>query len=242
MDQQILERVPVLAGRHDGVHGFLQLHEGGTQRFRYEAAAEIAEISFFFSCDVVRSVRGERFESRQQLLRAFLAGDGFHAGVQVNAVRRALFQRPVQEAEERPPARNQGRGNSEMPGGPVKGKRRGRRPGCRHPAETRRSCPPIVPFPFAGHPRIHTGPATIRGLPFPGRCGARSQRMGAMELGEFQPGRFHDIHDFLRILIHENSPRGGSGRNPEPRRRRNVTRTSGMKDEAAEMGSHPHGG
>ena len=48
MDQQILERVPVLAGRHDGVHGFLQLHEGGTQRFRYEAAAEIAEISFFF--------------------------------------------------------------------------------------------------------------------------------------------------------------------------------------------------
>ena len=47
IDQQILKRIPVLAGRHDGVHGFLQLHERGAQRFRYEAAAEIAEISFF---------------------------------------------------------------------------------------------------------------------------------------------------------------------------------------------------
>ena len=35
--------------------------------------------------------------------------------------------------------------------------------------------------------------------------------MGAMELGEFQPGRFHDIHDFLRILIHENSHAADQG-------------------------------
>lgn len=47
VDQQVLERVPVLAGRHDGGHGFLQLHERGAQRFRHEAAAEVAEISFF---------------------------------------------------------------------------------------------------------------------------------------------------------------------------------------------------
>ena len=67
--------------------------------------------------------------------------------------------------------------------------------------------------------------------------------MGAMELGEFQPGRFHDIHDFLRILIHENSHAADQGGiQSRGARRRNVTRTSRMKDEAAEMGSHPHGG
>ena len=37
-----------------------------------------------------------------------------------------------------------------------------------------------------------------------------------MELGEFQPGRFHDVHDFLRVLVHEDShaadQRGVQGR------------------------------
>ena len=67
--------------------------------------------------------------------------------------------------------------------------------------------------------------------------------MGAMKLGEFQTGRFHDIHDFLRVLVHENAHAADQGGVQGCRaRRRNITRTSGMKDEAAEMGPHPHGG
>ena len=31
------------------------------------------------------------------------------------------------------------------------------------------------------------------------------QGLGAVKLGEFQPGRFHDVHDFLRVLVHEDS-------------------------------------
>ena len=42
------------------------------------------------------------------------------------------------------------------------------------------------------------------------------QGLGAMELGEFQPGRFPDVHDFLRVLVHEDShaadQRGVQGR------------------------------
>ena len=62
------------------------------------------------------------FESRQQLLRAFLAGDGFHAGVQVNAVRRALFQRPVQGGGRKAARQKPGPGGTQRcQGGPVKG-------------------------------------------------------------------------------------------------------------------------
>ena len=35
--------------------------------------------------------------------------------------------------------------------------------------------------------------------------------MGTMKLGEFQTGRFHDIHDFLRVLVHENAHAADQG-------------------------------
>ena len=54
--------------------------------------------------------------------RAFLAGDGFHAGVQVNAVRRALLQRPVQGGGRNAARQKPGpEGTQRCQGGPVKG-------------------------------------------------------------------------------------------------------------------------
>ena len=71
---------------------------------------------------MVRSVRGEWFEGRQQFLRAFLAENGFHAGVQVYAVRRALFQRPVQRGGGKAARQEPGPGGTQRrQGGPVKG-------------------------------------------------------------------------------------------------------------------------
>ena len=71
-----------------------------------------------------------------------------------------------------------------------------------------------------------------------------TQELGSVpHINSASQSNSHDIHDFLRVLVHENAHAADQGGVQGCRaRRRNITRTSGMKDEAAEMGPHPHGG
>lgn len=51
IDQQILKRIPVLAGRHDGVHCFLQLHERGRSASGTKRPPKLPKYpSFFMRC------------------------------------------------------------------------------------------------------------------------------------------------------------------------------------------------